>query len=431
MSAFSAEQTQVLATAFAVEVDETRSHLTKAILRLERGREDNRPVLFAMLTRGLHTLKGSAASIGMSDVSRVAHLLEDAIAPTVTARAALPSEIASLLLAALDAMHETVSARANGTEAAIDIDAWERRAAPKRSDSEDEAAPVSSPAPLSSPSPLASLAARDAEPVEWRITEADVSALAAEASRLVDLAAILKERAEFAQAASAEVVVGDDAAKERLTELAHVLLRDASGLEALAAALADRIETISSVRVGVVVEPLRRLARDQAAATGKRVALDIRGEDLTIHRGMASGLRGALVHLVSNAIVHGIEAPGVRLRQNKAVEGRIGLTIGRSGERICVVVEDDGNGLDFDRIRMVAVRSGLASADTAPSLTEDDLVSLVFRPAFTTKDNVTAAAGRGVGLDAVSASIREMGGTIGVESTAGKGARFVLDLPSH
>lgn len=422
MTSFSIEQAQVLATAFAVEVDETRSHLTKAILRLERGREDNRPVLFAILTRGLHTLKGSAASIGMNDVSYVVHALEDVIAPAVAARTALASGLATLLLEGLDAVHDVVSARARGVDTGIDVAEWRRRTG--------GAAGHQVPDP---PVSVPSLPDESREPdgIEWRISEADVRGLESEASRLNDLAAVLRERADRASAASEAVSERDLEARERLRELARVLLLDATGLEALTSTFEHRIAALSCVRAGLVVEPLRRLARDQAAAHGKRVTLEVAGEDLTVSRLMAQGLRGVLVHLVNNAIAHGIEPIAIRRQRGKEVEGRLGVTFERSADRLRVAVEDDGAGLDVERIREAAIRVGFVSSEEAMALAEPELLAFVFKPGFTTNGSVTVAAGRGIGLDAVEATVRGLGGTVSVKTTAGAGARFVLDLPER
>lgn len=426
MNAFSPEQSRALAEAFALEVNETVTHLTKAILRLERGREDHRPVLYTMLARGLHTLKGTAASIGMDDVSTVAHVLEDAVAPAHATRAALSRETATLLLEALDALAAVVGARAKGEAREVDVAAWRARAAATQ-----PAEPIPPSRPEPSPVPPGASARPEPEALAWRVSETDVTALVTEAARLHDLARSLRARAEQARAAAEEASARDRAVGEELGALARALDADAAALEELSSTLAARISTLSSVRASAVVEPLHRLVRDQSSSSGKRVSLQVTGDELLLGRRAAGALRGALVHLVRNAIDHGIEPAALRRERGKSPEGHLTISFERSGSALRVVIEDDGGGLDAERIRDAAVRSGVIPAEQRDERSDEELFALVFRPGFTTRRNVTATSGRGVGLDAVAALVREVGGDVRVESEPTRRARFVVTLPDQ
>jgi chemotaxis protein histidine kinase CheA len=262
------------------------------------------------------------------------------------------------------------------------------------------------------------------------VSETDVTALVTEAARLHDLARSLRERAEQARGAAQDTSARDRAAGEELGRLGEALDADAAALEELSATLAARITTLSSVQASVVVEPLHRLVRDQSSSSGKRISLQVTGDDMLLGRRAAGALRGALVHLVRNAIDHGIEPAALRRERGKNPDGRLAIAFERADGMVRVAVEDDGAGLDAERIRDAAVRMGVVPAEQRDTLREEELLALVFRPGFTTRRNVTATSGRGVGLDAVAALVREVGGDVTVESWPTKGTRFVVTLPS-
>lgn len=168
--------------------------------------------------------------------------------------------------------------------------------------------------------------------------------------------------------------------------------------------------------------PLLIRATATAAATeGKLVALDIGGGSVTLGSDVATILRGALLHLVRNAVAHGIEAPAERQAAGKPRVGRILVSAVREPERLCLSVSDDGRGLDRPAIAAAARRAGLAGRP------ED----VVLRPGFSTRGRADALAGRGVGLDAVACAIRELGGAIAIQSRDGLGCSVQLQIPEH
>jgi two-component system chemotaxis sensor kinase CheA len=209
---------------------------------------------------------------------------------------------------------------------------------------------------------------------------------------------------------------------------ARVRLRDAA--EAIGRNTRELQEEVMGVRmvpVGTVFGRFPRVVRDLAAKFGKAIVLHVEGEDTEIDRGMVEQLADPLTHLVRNAIDHGIESPEVRAELGKPAEGRIGLRAAHQGGRVVVDVDDDGAGLNVERIREKALASGLLDADADQD--EQALMALIFAPGFSTAKEITDVSGRGVGMDVVKRTIEGVGGVISLSSELGKGTHVRLSLP--
>jgi two-component system chemotaxis sensor kinase CheA len=172
-----------------------------------------------------------------------------------------------------------------------------------------------------------------------------------------------------------------------------------------------------------------RYVRDLARRAGKRVELVLEGQDTELDRSVIEQIGGPLMHLVRNAIDHGIEPPEERERAGKPAAGRLCLAAFQEEEGIVVVVEDDGRGIDTDRVRQKAVALGILSPEAAARLSEEEAVELIFHPGLSTAQAVTEVSGRGVGMDAVRAGVQALGGSVEVETRRGQGTRFLLRLP--
>jgi len=172
-----------------------------------------------------------------------------------------------------------------------------------------------------------------------------------------------------------------------------------------------------------------RYVRDLARRAGKRVELVLEGQDTELDRSVIEQIGGPLMHLVRNAIDHGIEPPEERERAGKPAAGRLCLAAFQEEEGIVVVVEDDGRGIDTDRVRQKAVALGILSPEAAGRLSEEEAVELIFHPGLSTAQAVTEVSGRGVGMDAVRAGVQALGGSVEVETRRGQGTRFLLRLP--
>ncbi|NBD10693.1 MULTISPECIES: hybrid sensor histidine kinase/response regulator [Corallococcus] len=217
--------------------------------------------------------------------------------------------------------------------------------------------------------------------------------------------------------------------QKRLLEQAKDAHRDGEQQALVAQVVRDDLRDLRMVPASQVLEPLRRTVRETASRLDKDVALELGGTDVRLDRRIVDALKDPLVHLVRNAIDHGLETPAARRAAGKPETGRLTVRVEARGTRIGVIVEDDGAGLDPVRVRATAVRRGLMTQDAAEKLTDAQAARLIFQPGFSTRDEVTATSGRGVGLDVVLATAQRLQGSADVEYTPGKGTRFIVDLP--
>ncbi|TXT66546.1 MAG: Chemotaxis protein CheA [Promethearchaeota archaeon] len=183
------------------------------------------------------------------------------------------------------------------------------------------------------------------------------------------------------------------------------------------------------VRVEKTFRRYRRLVRDVAKDTGKKIKFVLRGLDVEIDRTVLEELNSPLIHLLRNAIYHGIETPKERKRKGKDEIGTLKLITTRKAGSINITVEDNGRGLDFEGIRRKAVNNGLYTPEEAEKLTDQDLKDLIFKPGFSTLGAANQISGRGMGLAIVEEKIEELGGSINLYTTPGKGTTFSIDVP--
>ncbi len=194
--------------------------------------------------------------------------------------------------------------------------------------------------------------------------------------------------------------------------------------------LFDHVLSIRLVSFEVLVERLGRTAREVSGRLGKPASFTVSGADERVDRGLLERLLDPLVHLVRNAVDHGLETVARRRELGKPEEGSVRLLIARDSESLLITVEDDGRGIDIEGIRQAAAERGLYSTQEAAALDRAALLDLLTRPAFTTRREVTEVSGRGVGLDVVRSAVESLGGHLEMDSEKGKGSRFTLVIPS-
>jgi len=196
----------------------------------------------------------------------------------------------------------------------------------------------------------------------------------------------------------------------------------------LVADLQDEIMTSRMVPVWQVFDRFPRLVRDAARSVGKQVEFVIEGKEVELDRSMLDEVGDPIVHLLRNAIDHGIEAPDVRRAQGKPAEGRLTLSASRDRSAVAIRVSDDGRGIDRARVLRKARSSGLVDDDKT-DLSDEELLRLISRPGFSTAEAVTDLSGRGVGIDAVYNRVRSLGGAVDIRTVQGEGTTVTLRLP--
>jgi two-component system chemotaxis sensor kinase CheA len=193
--------------------------------------------------------------------------------------------------------------------------------------------------------------------------------------------------------------------------------------------LQNEIMETRLIPVSQVFDRFPRIVRDVAKDTGKRVRFEITGQDIKLDRTVLDEIGDPLIHMLRNAVDHGIEAPDVRKRSGKPEEGELSLVARREKSHVFIEVSDDGAGMDADEIRRSAVEKGLATAEQAAAMSQDDILLLTATPGFSTKNEVTEISGRGVGLDVAKRTAENLGGSLLISSKPGQGTSITMRLP--
>ncbi|RLF60304.1 MAG: chemotaxis protein CheA [Thermoplasmata archaeon] len=213
--------------------------------------------------------------------------------------------------------------------------------------------------------------------------------------------------------------------KHNLKELKEALL----GIDRLSTYLQELVTQMRMVEVGFIFNRFPRMVRDLAKEEGKKINLIIEGKEIELDRTVLDEIGDPLVHLLRNSVDHGIETPEERIKAGKSETGTIKLVAMREKNHVKIIVEDDGRGIDPEKVKKKAVERGIITEEEASKLDDNEAINLIFTPGFSTADKVTGVSGRGVGMDVVKSKINSLGGSVDIVSQVGKGTKITLTLP--
>ncbi len=237
----------------------------------------------------------------------------------------------------------------------------------------------------------------------------------------------LSASGEISSAAPAELTSITEVIAEHLDRVIGALDQDETDFSDISSHLQQQVNDLRLVSLETTFRRLARPVRDAAQQAGKQVELELRGGDVALNRQATESLYAPLLHLVRNAVAHGIEDPAAREAAGKPRGGVIRVSAAVEPDRVVLTVADDGAGLNFEAIRARAVQRGMIAADAVPD--RDALTAAVFQPGFTTEKNVNDLSGRGVGMDVVKAEVEALEGRIEVDSVDGQGLTIRLVFP--
>jgi|HubBroStandDraft_1064217.scaffolds.fasta_scaffold00611_17 two-component system chemotaxis sensor kinase CheA len=235
-----------------------------------------------------------------------------------------------------------------------------------------------------------------------------------------------------------ELIIGKSMLQQALSEFSRrypkELLRGkfADAMAFQARVLNDLQRSVMKIRMVPVDQLFRRfprMVRDVSRQCGREVELDISGQDTDLDKGILDSIAEPLTHLVRNAVSHGIETPEERRKAGKSPRGTVRLNAYHHGNQVVVEVTDDGRGIDAQKIRAKAIELGMTTADESSRLSEAEILEFIFRPGFSTAEQVTEVSGRGVGMDVVQSVLHRLKASISVETHLGQGTTFRLNLP--
>ncbi|MGE5384911.1 MAG: chemotaxis protein CheA [Betaproteobacteria bacterium] len=260
--------------------------------------------------------------------------------------------------------------------------------------------------------------------VEERVRENTIRVDTARLDQVLNLSGEIGLTKNRLTSLRADILAGRDDA-----ETLHALDQAVSQLDLLVSDLQNSVMKTRMQPIGRLFQKYPRIARDLARQLGKDVELVLAGEETEVDKTMIEDLSDPLIHLIRNAVDHGVELPNERLSCGKPVKSLVRLEARQEGDHIVIIVADDGRGMSAERIRAKAVDKGLITEEDANTLDERQSLNLIFLPGFSTKSEISDVSGRGVGMDVVKTNIQKLNGYIDIRSEPGKGSVFVISLP--
>jgi two-component system chemotaxis sensor kinase CheA len=387
---------------FAEEAEGRLATLSELLLELERSGGDQE--LLSSVFREAHTLKGAAAVVGLADVLRVAHAMEELLERLRRGDATAAPELVDALLGAVDGMREMVPAVLAGDDRGDHADRLVATLQAQPPTPANVAPPPPAPA---APGPPPAAPARRGRRRSIRLP----------VERLDDMVRLVGEASAAALRVGRLVtdqLGADPAGVPELGDLTRILER-----------LQERTLQARMIPFGTIAEPLRRAGRDLARSLGKVVELEVLGQDTELDRGVLEQVADPLLHLVRNAVDHGIEPAEARLAAGKPRHGTVTVQAMPLGSEVVVTVTDDGRGIDLERVRQRAGEAG----GRLDGVGDDEALYAIFRSGLSTAATVSEVSGRGVGLDVVRTSLAAVRGRVEVHSEPGAGCEFRLDVP--
>jgi two-component system, chemotaxis family, sensor kinase CheA len=403
---------EAVLASFLAESEEGLDLMEQALVQMESSPSDLE--LLHNIFRVAHTLKGNATSLGLSELAGFAHVVEDLL-DVFREQQTLPgADLISLLLKTVDELRVMVSTATAGphelTQGQQDLIKQIAREVEKRSREVANASKV--------PGESGSSLKIDTLPgAAHRTLRADVDKL----DHMLNL--------------TGEIVIAQGRLRQMIEKLGseegRAIVEMHREAERLYMDLQSEVMSIRMVPVGPLFRQFVRSVRDLARSHGKLARLEVVGADVEVDTTVLEQLKDPLLHLVRNAVDHGLEMPALRESQGKNACGLIRLTAAHSGGNIIVTLQDDGAGFDRARILDKAKRLGLLSVEDEirDRVQDKDIYDLVFHAGFSTAESVTDLSGRGVGLDVVRRNIDNLRGTVEISSAAGKGATITIRLP--
>jgi two-component system chemotaxis sensor kinase CheA len=400
---------------FLSESRENLSEMNNALLELEGGGSD---AAIDRLFRAVHTMKGMGSAMGYTAVGELSHELETLLDKLRNGTLAATRPIIDTLFAGVDALEQSVDLATSATPQQHDVkeiigrvrQAWTDEAAPGFT-SEFAIAAVEKKVAPTSPSAASSAASAPSAQKAPRHIRIDAKRLDTLMNVVGELVIARDRIAKIAEQ------IGDESLLEATLRASQIL-----------ATLQNEIMTSRMVPVWQVFERFPRVVRDTARSLGKEVEFKIEGREIELDRSMLDEMGEPVLHLLRNSLDHGVEKPDDREKAGKPRVATLILTAERDRATVLIRVTDDGRGIDQARVLPRAKKLGLVEQETT-KLTEQELVSIISRPGFSTAEKVTEISGRGVGFDIVATRVRSLGGSLEVHTDAGLGTSVSMRLP--
>lgn len=440
---FGAEMAEIFES-FLIETQEIFERLSQDLMELEKRPTDKE--LHNTIFRAVHTVKGTSSFVGFEQLTELAHNFEDVLNKIRRGELTVTSDKMDVMFEAFDLMKEllqriqtknTEPVELTGIIAKLQVVGQTGHEPPRESSAStdqsnpEEAEPVHATLePISQPVVEIKPAATDSAPV---VASNSTQAKVVDSTIRVDIA-----RLDGLMNLVGELVLG----RNRLSQIAYQLDEKYEGVQTVKelADTSSQIDFITTelqmavmktrmVPIAKVFNKLPRLIRDLSKELGKDIDLQMFGEETELDKSIIEELNDPLVHILRNAADHGVEQPEQRLAAGKPAQGNIIVKAEHEGNHIVISIEDNGKGMDPEKLKLKALEKGLITEAEAKEMTKREVLNLIFAPGFSTATKVTNVSGRGVGMDVVRTNITRLKGIIDIDSEIGAGSKITIKLP--
>lgn len=422
---------------FVEEAKEHLGRLASGLAEIEQGAVSAEKI--NSLFRSVHTLKGSSRMLKLEPITQVSHSLEDLLSALREGRVATNPAVIALLYQGVDALSDQVQQliECGQVEALSSVNTQLCQQLTATAEGQTPNAVAAEPVAFKS----SELAAEDASGASAQPTLTASDTVRVKLDKLDELIKLMGELVS-SHAGMRELAMTSQQLEQQLQQQLHshlpVAMQQFSrkmrdivlAQENLMQELHDKTLQMRMLPLAIVLEPAARLVRDMARSLGKQVECRISGSEIELDRQMIDQLADPIIHLLRNALDHGIETPDIRQQKCKPVQGLLQISARQDGGWVVLEVRDDGQGLSLVTIRDKALKKGLVSSEQLAEMSDQQVSDLIFEPGFSTSNIITEFSGRGVGMDVVKRSIvDDLQGVISLHSSLDQGTCFTLRLP--
>lgn len=421
-------------------VEEAKEHLGRlgsGLAEIEQGAVSAEKI--NSLFRSVHTLKGSSRMLKLEPITQVSHSLEDLLSALREGRVATNPAVIALLYQGVDALSDQVQQLIECGQVEVLSSVNTQLCQQLTATAEGQALNAVAAEPMAFKS--SELAAEDASGASAQPTLTASDTVRVKLDKLDELIKLMGELVS-SHAGMRELAMTSQQLEQQLQQQLHshlpVAMQQFSrkmrdivlAQENLMQELHDKTLQMRMLPLAIVLEPAARLVRDMARSLGKQVECRISGSEIELDRQMIDQLADPIIHLLRNALDHGIETPDIRQQKCKSVQGLLQISARQDGGWVVLEVRDDGQGLSLVTIRDKALKKGLVSSEQLAEMSDQQVSDLIFEPGFSTSNIITEFSGRGVGMDVVKRSIvDDLQGVISLHSSLDQGTCFTLRLP--
>lgn len=422
---------------FVEEAKEHLGRLASGLAEIEQGAVSAEKI--NSLFRSVHTLKGSSRMLKLEPITQVSHSLEDLLSALREGRVATNPAVIALLYQGVDALSDQVQQliECGQVEALSSVNTQLCQQLTATAEGQTLNAVAAEPVAFKS----SELAAENASGASAQPTLTASDTVRVKLDKLDELIKLMGELVS-SHAGMRELAMTSQQLEQQLQQQLHshlpVAMQQFSrkmrdivlAQENLMQELHDKTLQMRMLPLTIVLEPAARLVRDMARSLGKQVECRISGSEIELDRQMIDQLADPIIHLLRNALDHGIETPDIRQQKCKPVQGLLQISARQDGGWVVLEVRDDGQGLSLVTIRDKALKKGLVSSEQLAEMSDQQVSDLIFEPGFSTSNIITEFSGRGVGMDVVKRSIvDDLQGVISLHSSLDQGTCFTLRLP--